>query len=118
MPLIDYREVRRNVPLRRVLEILGFTRLREVRGTFRGYCPLGCAFRPNSATFDFGRNIWFCHRCKAGGNQLDLFMRVRELTLYEAAVCLCISAGQPVPWIVGADNPPKLLMSQDEEWPP
>jgi len=118
MPLIDYREVRRMIPLRRVLDFLGVFSLHPVRGVYRGACPLGCGQGRNVATFDFARNLWYCHRCKTGGNQLDLWVRAREYQMWEGAVSLCIAAGLPVPWIVGSDSPPKLLLNRDDEWPP
>jgi hypothetical protein len=74
MPLVDFRQARREVRLGRVLELLGW-QARERRGQqVRGACPLHGSTSPRSRSFSahLGRGVWQCFRCGACGNALEL----------------------------------------------
>lgn len=104
MPGIDYRRLRREIPISRVLRLVGFEAL-VVRGDqHRGLCPLpGCVDRLDRRAFsvNVSRNAFRCHRCGSQGNQLSLWschLGVTEEELYTITLSLCNALGHPVPW--------------------
>ena len=55
--------------------------------TWRGKCPFHASGNPKSRSLhvDLGRNVWFCHKCRRGGNLIGLWADVRAVTMYAAA---------------------------------
>lgn len=101
MPLIDLRQVRREIRLAAVLELLGW-RGCERRGVqVRGPCLVHGSSSPRSRSFSahLGRNIWQCFRCGVSGNALDLWLRVRRQALYPGVLELYRHLGRDVPWL-------------------
>ena len=98
MPLIDFRQARREMRLAAVLELLGW-RARERRAEqARGPCPVhGSAPRSRSFSAQLGRNVWHCFRCGASGNALDLWARVSGQPLYPATLELYRRLGRTPP---------------------
>lgn len=97
MKAIDFREVRLRVSLDNVLNLLGRTVQKRYGQRGYGPCPLGCSGYKRCASFDFELNLWFCHHCFEGGNQLDLYCKAENLLPYYAAVRLCGEMGIDVP---------------------
>lgn len=98
MPLIDYRWVREQVSMEKVLELIGYE---EVKGTHvqrYGPCPLKCSDRGRCCSFNLPRKIWRCHNCGSGGNHLDLFCRVYSLDVYTGALSLLALSQIEIPW--------------------
>ena len=104
---IDYRAVRRAIPLSRVLELLEFHPARRRGSNLRGHCVLCSRAKPDSSVkparacfaADLSRNIWLCFECHQGGDQLALWSLAKQKPLYAATKLLCQSAGLPIPWI-------------------
>lgn len=89
--LIDYVWLRQELSMHRVLSELDW--LERLHGTgpqLRGPCPIHGTANPRSRTFSvhLDQKIFHCfdQRCGAHGNVLDLWMKVRKLPLYEAAL--------------------------------
>lgn len=104
MPLIDLGQVRREVHLAVVLELLGW-RARECSGEqARGPCPVHGSTSPRGRSFSahLERNIWRCFRCEAGGNALDLWVKATGQGLYPAVLELYRRLGRDVPWLMPA----------------
>ena len=99
MPGIDYAAVRRAIPMRRVLELLGYQAARRRGDRLRGWCPLQRACSRESFRVHLGHNLFHCFSCGAGGNQLDLWSAFHDLELHPAAQHLCQAAGITVPWL-------------------
>jgi DNA primase len=99
---IDFRQLRANITMAEVLELLGFV-VRERRGDqVRGACPLhepseGGKHRSFSA--HLGRNMFRCFKCQAAGNHLDLWVKASKKPIGEAAVDLCARLHQEVPYL-------------------
>jgi DNA primase len=99
MPLVDFRQARREVRLGVVLELLNW-QPRERRGEqVRGECPLHGATSPRSRSFSahLGRGVWHCFRCGASGNALELWAVATGKGLYQAVLDLYDRLGQEVP---------------------
>ena len=104
---IDYRAVRRAIPLSRVLELLEFHPTRSRGGNLRGRCVLCSSAKPESSASqtqpcfaaDLSRDIWYCFGCHRGGDQLTLWSLASQKPLYAATKLLCQSTGLPIPWI-------------------
>jgi DNA primase len=109
MPGGCFRQVRALVPLRDVLDLLGW-QPRPRRGEQgRGPCPLHSSTAPTSRCFvvPWGKGVFHCCRCGAGGNALDLYAAATRQPLYPAAVELCRRLGRAVPWLPVAPPRPQ-----------
>lgn len=90
---IDFREIRRQVSIRDVLQRLGFWDSMRGQGPqLRGPCPLHDRpqERHRSFSVNTANNVFRCFHppCQAQGNALDLWAAVHRLPGYEAAVNL------------------------------
>ena len=101
MPAIDFAELRRQVRLGQVLDLLNFEVVSHRGPQLRGPCPVHGSTRPHSRVFaaHLERHVWHCFRCGAGGNALDLWVGVTRQPLYPAALDLCQRLGLEVPWL-------------------
>ena len=101
MPGVSFRQVRAWVPMREVLELLGWQPRTRHGEQGRGPCPLHGSTSPRSRCFavHLGRGVFHCFRCGAGGNALDLYAAATRQPLYPAAVELCRRLGHAVPWL-------------------
>jgi DNA primase len=104
MPAIDFAELRRQVRLGQVLELLHFEVVARWGAHVRGPCPVHGSTRPHSRVFaaDLERRCWHCFRCGAGGNALDLWLAVTKQPVYAGALDLCSRLGLQVPWLRSA----------------
>jgi DNA primase len=101
MPGIDYAQLRQQLSLAQVLELIGFETLTCRGAQVRGPCPLHRSQSRSSRSFaaHLERKCWHCFRCGAGGNALDLYLAVTGLPVYEGALELCRRLHLPVPWL-------------------
>ena len=101
MPGVDFDSVRAAISIGQVLDVIGFVPLSRTGYQLRGACPLHQASQPASRTFsvNLATNRSRCFKCGAAGGQLELWAKVRNVTVYEAAVELCGKIGIDVPWV-------------------
>jgi DNA primase len=88
---LDYPAVRALIPIRRILEAIDYRPV-TIRGDqWRGPCPLHSAGPGSETCFSIhlGKSVYRCFRCHACGNQLDLWIALTHLPLYEATLDLC-----------------------------
>lgn len=97
--MIDYAKVRERIHIMHVLALLGDFFIRGNAPNWYGRCPLGCCKHPRCCSYEMVKSLWNCHKCGEGGNQLDLFVRVSGMSLYDAARWLCIFYDQEVPYL-------------------
>ena len=103
---IDYRAVRRQISLSRVLNLLSFKPAQCRGDDLRGICML-CARLPaarqsrsrTSFAANLRRDVWYCFACRQGGDQLLLWCLSSQQPLYAATKLLCHSAGLAIPWL-------------------
>lgn len=99
---LDYAAIRRQIPIRRVLELLNWKLGVHRGGSCRGPCPF-CRSSPGwtsshpqqerSFSVQAQRDLFHCFRCHSGGNQLDLWAAATGQTLYAATLDLCHRLG-------------------------
>jgi DNA primase len=99
--LIDYRALRSQIPMECVLDLIDYHPTSRRGHKLRGACPFHAPELPNSRCFsvDLTRGLFRCFDCGAQGNQLDLWVRLSHLSLYEAALDLGHHAGVRIPMI-------------------
>jgi DNA primase len=99
MPGIDYAAIRSQISMADVLRLIGFRPLESQGDELRGPCPIHGSTSPHSRSFaaNVNKNTFRCFKCGAKGNQLDLWVAVSKLPLFEAARDLCEKAGIDVP---------------------
>ena len=113
MPGIDYREARARLPLAAVLELIGFVPHRVLGQQARGPCPLHGSHSATSRSFaaHLGKNVYYCFRCSAKGNALDLWSAWTRQSLHASVIDLCQRLGQPIPWLPAPHNKEKRTMN-------
>ena len=101
MPGVDFRAVQSLAPMVKVLELVGFVATSVSGDQLHGPCPVHQSQSPRSRSFsvNVAKGVCKCHKCGFAGNQLQLWARLKGLTVYEAAVDLCQRSGVQVPWI-------------------
>jgi DNA primase len=101
MPSIDFREVRRRVPISRVLELVGFAPSERWGEQLRGPCPLHGSHSTRSRSFSvhLGKGVFRCFVCQAQGNALDLWAAWSNQGLHQAALALSERLHFEVPWL-------------------
>lgn len=91
MPGIDYHQLRQQVSMREVLDLIGFHPSWRRGPQLRGRCPIPDCSSTLRRTFSVHlvRQVYHCFACRSHGNSLDLWAAVRRLPLHEAALDLC-----------------------------
>jgi DNA primase len=99
MPGIDYHQLRQQVSMTQVLDLIGFQPTRRHGPQLRGPCPIpGCCSSSRRAfSVHLTRQVYHCFACGSHGNPLGLWAAVRRLPLHPAAIDLCRTGGIPLP---------------------
>lgn len=108
MPTIDYHLVRSRICMERVLNLLQFQPYRRLGDELRGPCPIHGSTSERSRSFaaNVAKNTFRCFSCGASGNQLDLWVAICQLPMYEATLDLCQHLAEEVPFL-GHGTPQK-----------
>lgn len=98
---IDFREARSGVRIAEVLLLMGCEPGRLRGPQLRGPCPLHRSHRQTSRVFavHLDKNIYYCFRCGAQGNALDLWAAWTAQGLHAAVLDLYQRLGREVPWL-------------------
>jgi DNA primase len=101
MPGIRFAELRAQIGLAGVLDLIGFVPQTAFQGQLRGPCPVHRSTSPHSRSFsaNLARHVYRCFKCGSAGNQLDLYAAVTGLPVFEAALTLCQELHRDVPWV-------------------
>jgi DNA primase len=91
MPGIDYHQLRQQITMREVLDLIGFQPTSRHGPQLRGPCPIpGCSSASDrSFSVHLARQVYHCFACRSRGNALGLWAAVRDLSLHQAALDLC-----------------------------
>ena len=100
MPGIDYPQLRRQITMRQVLDLIGFQATCPQGSQLRGPCPIPGCSSTSSRIFSVHRRrqVYRCFACGSQGNALDLWAAVRGLPLHQAALDLCRIIHLDPPW--------------------
>jgi DNA primase len=106
MPRIDLKQVRSQITIQQVLDLLGFVPTAHMGHRLRGPCPIHGNSQPQSRAFSVNRccHRYRCFRCHSAGTQLDLWAIVHGLSIYAAAGDLCQRLGVPIPYLMTPDS--------------
>jgi DNA primase len=100
MPAIDFRQLRADITMAEVLDLLGFVVVEHRGDEVRGRCPFhepSPHGKHRSFAANLRKNLFHCFKCQAAGNQLDLWARVSKKPIHEAALDLCARLHKEVP---------------------
>jgi DNA primase len=97
MSQLDYRAIRNQIEMRRVLDLLRFQETTRTGHQLRGRCVLAShdahAERHRCFNVHLERHLYYCFLCRRGGNQLDLWAAITHLPLKPATLDLCQRLG-------------------------
>jgi len=101
MPGVDFDRLRTQITMRQVLDLLGFTPSQRAGDQWYGPCPLHASAVGRQRCFSVNVAIgrYYCHRCHSRGHQLELWAAAIKLPLYAAAIDLCRTLREEVPWV-------------------
>lgn len=99
---IDFQTLKREVSVLDVLKFYNWEPVKERGNELRGPCPVHGSSSPTSTIFAVSpvKNAWKCHKCEAGGNQLDLaacYFNLPKDQVVRIAVALCKELGREIP---------------------
>jgi DNA primase len=89
---IDHRALRNQVPVERLLDLIGYHPTSRRGHRLRGACPFHAPERPlppRCFSVELTTGLLRCSDCDAQGNQHDLCAPLRNSPLYKAALDLC-----------------------------
>lgn len=96
---IDFKLVREICSLRVFLHWQGWVPTHIDGEQLRGPCLFHASSNPKSRSMAVKGTGWYCHKCKMGGDVIDLACKMRLVNPYEAALALCAEFKTSVPWI-------------------
>ena len=107
MPGIDLKQVRQQIPIQTVLDLLGFVPTAREGFRLRGPCPIHGSRFARSRVFSVSlvHNRYRCFKCDSAGTQLRLWAAVHGLSIHAAALDLCQRLAIPVPWLTSKRSP-------------
>ena len=99
MPGIDYRQLRQQITMGQVLDLLNFQPTWRRGPQLRGPCLVPDCGSTSTRSFSvhLTRQIYRCFACGSHGNPLDLWAVARNLPLHDAALDLCRAANLTTP---------------------
>jgi len=100
MPAIDFRQLRADITMAEVLDLLGFVVVERRGDEVRGRCPFhepSPRGKHRSFSANLRKNLFHCFKCQAAGNQLDLWARTSQQPVHAAALDLCARLHKEVP---------------------
>ena len=110
MPGIDYRQLRQQITMREILDLIGFQPTSRHGSQLRGPCPIpGCSSASDrSFSVHLARQVYHCFACRSRGNPLDLWAAVRGLPIHQAAMDLCHVTNLDPPRLAASHLSPML----------
>ena len=87
---VDYRAIREAITIGQILDLCGWQPVSRSGPQLRGRCPIhkSSSDRSRSFSVNLDTNMFQCFGCGGKGNQLDLYMAVTGLPIFEAALDL------------------------------
>jgi len=101
MPGINFRQLRDEIPIVLVLDLLGFECVDRRGDQWYGHCPLHES-EPNhrrAFSVNVAKNCYYCHRCHSHGDQFTLWAESNKAPIRPATINLCLRLGRDIPWL-------------------
>lgn len=89
MPYLDLPAIKREIPLKMVLDHVGWKPSATKDGEQRGRCPLHNSSNKKSRSFAVKDEGWYCHTCKTGGDCFRLWCMFHQVSLMQAVRQMC-----------------------------
>lgn len=86
---IDYRALRSMVSAADVLRLINWHTGRYEPAGYRGPCPIHRSSSSSSRSLSAQGPLWHCHRCRRGGDALELWCQVHGVDWLTGAYQLC-----------------------------
>jgi len=101
MPGIDFNQLRHQITMEQVLDLLGFDCIHRRGSQWYGCCPLHESKPQHRRVFsvNVAMNCYYCHKCSSCGDQFKLWAEATKLPLHPAVIDLCHQLGLEVPWV-------------------
>jgi len=101
MPGINFQKLREEIPMVRVLNLLGFRCVRRCGEQWYGYCPLHESEPKHRRAFsvNVAKNCYYCHQCGSRGDQFTLWSEAAKTPIRPATIELCRQLCCDVPWM-------------------
>jgi len=111
-PAIDFAAVRAAITIAQVLALLGITPRAEHTAQQRCACPLHGSTTGTARCFSFNTtaHTFHCFKCGRSRNALELWAYAQRLSIYDAAIDLCLRLNVPLPTL-----PPSQNTNREEE---
>ena len=94
MPSLDFDAIKRDIPMDDVLFLLDWHWVWARAPVKRGPCPVHKSSTVQSRSLVITDQVWYCHKCKRGGDVLELYAQVVGKPIYEATLELCARLGR------------------------
>lgn len=88
MPTVDFAEVKERVSITDALHMLGVSNLHIKGQQLRGPCPICKDEGDRKFVVTPNLGLFHCFACQAGGDQITLVAKMRDLSLKDAALWL------------------------------
>ncbi len=85
---VDYRALRRQISMERVLELIEYRPTSRRGWQLRGPCPFHASTNRRCFSVHLTKGLFHCFQCGAHGNQLDLWSQLHHLSIHDAALDL------------------------------
>lgn len=89
MPYLDLPAIKREISLKMVLHHVGWKAKTSKEGEQRGACPLEATQDKKSRSFAVKDDGFFCHHCKANGDQFQFWCLYYKVPFIEAVHQMC-----------------------------
>lgn len=101
MPGVNFEQLRNEITMDQVLDLIGFELTSRRGDQLHGACPVHGSQTARSGSFSvsLSQSRYYCHKCHSKGHQIELWAAVTKLSLHTAAIDLCRCIGRDVPWI-------------------
>lgn len=88
MPYVDIQTIKGQVSCLELMQLRGWREVWKCGEIHRGQCPFHVSFSRRPRTFVCAPTWWYCHRCKTGGDVIDLYAALHALTFPDALAAL------------------------------
>lgn len=84
--VVDFKRLIQEVTCLKALHFLGWRETYSRWGKTRGKCPFHPSDNPRSTSLKLTKGVWYCHKCKRGGDVVGLWAEIHNISNYAAAL--------------------------------